>query len=305
MRLDVLVAGCQPPKRLAPRAQLWVATFPSTDVVPHHYEVLADANGQPGRKELLTFYLCGNSGPDADALFDQIQPSEEIGPRKSAELVESVFDTVEECDRLNPVAWSPLILPPWDIVRVTHEGIEWVKGAPIDRVALCNNFDISGNAKATTAQKNYIPNSLGNIVSNITVQTYSASAGALNAWFTSTYPSANPAGSGYPAWTWPDQSGGVYPTATNCGSSGSPVFSYPSGTLTNPTYCGIGYHIASGAFYMAVPPQSTLLTDAQISSAIGDGSLLVVLTTASTGSGIAAGGGGGGTVTGGGGKVRL
>lgn len=157
----------------------------------------------------------------------------------------------------------------------------------------------------TAAFNKNAANALANLVSNLTVHSYSSAVGQLSMWFTSTQPSANPAGSGYPAWTYPDGSGGVYPSAAACGSSPSnpaPGFNWASG-VANPCYIGAAYNINSGSFHVVYGPSASLPTDAQIASAVGDGQLVTVLSIASAGNAIPAGGGGGTSSPGGGGHI--
>lgn len=146
----------------------------------------------------------------------------------------------------------------------------------------------------------YVANMMANLVSNITVQTYSPSSGALQVWFTSAKPSANPAGSGYPAWTYPDGSSAVYPTAAACGSSSSPWLNR-TGLGSGGVYIGVAYDIPSASFSLVYGPSATQPTDDQVRQASGDGTLVVVIATASTSGLLGTGGGGGQSVTGGGG----
>lgn len=154
--------------------------------------------------------------------------------------------------------------------------------------------------KGSTTFNALIPNSLANLVSNLTVQTYSASSGTLVMWFTSTVPSSNPAGSTYPSWVYPDGSGGIYPTAAACGSSSTSYWKQWTG-LSATTYIGVRYTISTGAFSVVYGPSSSQPTDAEVSSCVGDGNIVVVIAAATTGSSIPSGGGGGHTTPGGGG----
>lgn len=162
--------------------------------------------------------------------------------------------------------------------------------------------------------KTHVPNSLANLVSNITVHTYSSASGSLSMWFTSTTTSSSPGGSSYPSWQYPDGSGGVYPGHTNgyaavCGSSSSalPTVNGPwswTGLGSSGVYVGVKYDVLNDEFSVVYGPSSSQPTDAQISAAIGDGSVVVVIATAATGNAIPTGGGGGHTTSGGGGYNR-
>jgi hypothetical protein len=165
--------------------------------------------------------------------------------------------------------------------------------------------DSSGNMPGSGPLKVHIPNSLANLVSNIQWHSYSASAGSLVLWFTSLNPSNNPAGSGYPSWTYPDGSGGIYPSAAACGSSSSspaPGMSF-SGLSSANQYIGVAYEIDTDTFSVVYGPSTTVPTDSQVASAVGDGKVVTVLCVASSGTTIPATGGGGSSGTGGSGHI--
>lgn len=151
-----------------------------------------------------------------------------------------------------------------------------------------------------------IPNSLLNLIANIVPQTYSAVAGDLAVWFTSvgSNSSSNPAGSQYPAWTYPDGSGGIYPSAAACGSSYSSPWQSWTG-LSGGQYLLVAYDLSSAAFVLKYGPSTSPPTDEQIQEATGDGELVASLVVASTGSTIPVTGGGGHSLPPGGGGEHI
>lgn len=181
--------------------------------------------------------------------------------------------------------------------------------------------DGSGNIPSSSAWKANVPNSLANLVSNITAQCYSASSGSLTIYFTSTVAtSTSPGGTNYPDWEYPDGSGGVYPGHLNGYStvngtsstvsakyidSGGTVYSMSWTSLPSTgVYILIGYNKTLDYFTVPYGPSGTFPTDAQIALAQGDGSIIVTLVSASSSTKIATGGAGGQPVGGGGGSVR-
>lgn len=168
----------------------------------------------------------------------------------------------------------------------------------IHHPAVTNNLDSSGNVKASTMLKTYIPNSLGNLSANFKVNTYSSASGSLAMWFTSVGNSSSPGGSQYPSWTYPDNSGSIFPghlngyAAVNGTSSSSPKFAW-SNLGSGGVYVGVVYNIASDQFTVTYGPSTTPPTDAQYAAAIGDGQIAAVIATATTSSIVPTGGGGG------------
>ncbi|MHB1798201.1 MAG: hypothetical protein ACYCUI_07850, partial [Vulcanimicrobiaceae bacterium] len=148
----VQIVGFEPH---ALRAQLWQADFPDSQIVPEHFSVVEIA-GRTQRVEKATILCNGNYEP-FDALLPHLDAAT-LTAEQAVEAVEFILGTVEKFDRWHPGPLSPRILSPFDVVRLTAEGVEWVKGsegntddaAPQSPVYAAG-FDSSGNLKASTA----------------------------------------------------------------------------------------------------------------------------------------------------------
>jgi len=144
-----------------------------------------------------------------------------------------------------------------------------------------------------------VPNSLANLVSDIALGYNAGTTGSttLEIWFHSASGnSSNPNGATLPAWMYPDGSGGIYPTATECGSSSSPLHTFTKLT-SGATYVAVaGLTISTMTFSYNIYLNSP--TQAQVLAVVQDGELLAASASASAGIII---GTGTGTITGGGG----
>lgn len=315
---SVIVAGMQPGW---PRAQVWHADFPrDSEPLPLHYEVAPNANGGLDRIEKAAILTMGNSTPIRPIIenLDSTIPK----AKESAELIESLLEIVNSNDRCNPTPESPRLLPPFDIVRIGAAGVEWLNGCegpvipsqPAERkfrgpVAMGSpkfyaGFDSFGNAQSSAMLKAKVPNSLANLLSDIALSADGGSSGStqIKIWMVSkSGNSANPAGGQYPAWIYPDGSGGISPAASNCGSSSSPLHTFTGLTSGAAYYFVIGYDVNTGLFTNTSTIYSASPTQAQIATVVGDGTVVAVVATANSGSSITPGGGVH-TVTGGGGR---
>lgn len=176
---------------------------------------------------------------------------------------------------------------------------------------LTSVFDLLGSLQGSTTFNKTIPNSLINLIANIVPQTYSDASGNLEVWFTSvgSNSSSNPAGSQYPAWTYPDGSGAIYPgyingAASVCGTSYTSYWKKWTG-LIGGQYLVVAYDPPTDAFVVKYGPSTSPPTDGQIQEAVGDGEIVASLVVASTGSTIPVGGGGGHSLPPGGGGAHI
>lgn len=155
--------------------------------------------------------------------------------------------------------------------------------------------DENGNIPDTTAFKKYVPNALLSLLSDVALAYNAGSSGSTSiaVWLTSASGnSSNPNGSQYPAWVFPDGSGGIYPTAAACGSSGSPFANITGLNPSTTYYFVVFYSLITGAFtvdYYASKP-----TNAQLAVALADGQLIAVMAMATTSATVTTGGGTGG-----------
>lgn len=146
---QVVIAGTQPGVH---RAQLWTADFPDTAIHPAHYTVTEE-----GRKELASVHLCGNFEP-FDQLLDAMDHAA-LTKEQSAEMVEFALGTAEKFDRWKPGELSPRVMAPFDVVRVTHGGLEWISRAGISGEYVAG-FDSAGNLKQSSTMNTNVPNSI-------------------------------------------------------------------------------------------------------------------------------------------------
>jgi hypothetical protein len=139
-----------------------------------------------------------------------------------------------------------------------------------------------------------VPNVMANLVSDVALAANGGTSGStsISVWLTSfSGQSSNPNGGQYPGWTYPDGSGGVYPTAAACGSSGSPLHTFTGLTAGHAYYFVVGYNRTTGVFNFYSSPYSSTPTQAEIAAVLADGSLIAVVATADSGSTITTGGG--------------
>ena len=178
---------------------------------------------------------------------------------------------------------------------VQRGGLAYTENHP----AVTNTLDVNGNLKSSTTFKTNVPNSLANLVSDIALGFNAGTTGSttLEIWFHSASGnSSNPNGATLPAWMYPDGSGGIYPTAAECGTSSSPLHTF-TGLTSGATYVVVaGLTIGTMTFSYNIYLNSP--TQAQVLSVVEDGELLAASASASAGIII---GSGSGTITGGGG----
>jgi hypothetical protein len=148
--------------------------------------------------------------------------------------------------------------------------------------------------KKTTMFNAITPNVMANLVSDIALAANGGTSGStsISVWLTSfTGSSLNPNGGQYPAWTFPDGSGGIYPSAGACGSSGSPLHIFTGLTTNKSYYFVVGYDKNAGTFNFYSSPYSSTPTQAEIAAVCADGNLIAVIATADSGTTVLAGGG--------------
>jgi hypothetical protein len=159
------------------------------------------------------------------------------------------------------------------------------------------NFDSSGNLKSSTAFVAKLPNSIPNMLCDISMQ-YSSTTTQIKIWI------ADAIGTGLPSWTPPNGGAIIAPPSAACGSSTSPLYTSPNTLSSSTNYFFVVYYNVVSQTFSATMYSGTPPTDAQQAAAYADGTILAVVSSASTGSAIKPTGGSGG-VPGGGGKQRL
>jgi hypothetical protein len=176
---QVVIAGTQPG---APRAQLWTADFPNSAVEPAHFKI-----AEGGREELATVHLCGNYEP-IERLLDAID-SASLTQEQSAEMVEFALGTAEKFDRWSPGELSPRLMAPFDVVRVTHAGVEWVVRPQVENshphpagvLEYVAGFDSAGVLKNSTTLNANVPNSTACVTDLLIYYSYTyVGAGSVN-----------------------------------------------------------------------------------------------------------------------------
>ena len=150
---SVIIAGFQP--NWLRDVQLWSAVYPDQEVHSLHCVVVEEKDGSVRRDEQVAIYTMGNH----DSLGPFIESADgNMDREKSATFIGYLF---EERERAGRTETPTPILGPFDVVRLSKDGIEWLSGnegqvqtAEPVRDAYVAAFDAAGNLIKTSGMNN-------------------------------------------------------------------------------------------------------------------------------------------------------